>query len=440
MRYLGLAFKNLFRSPKRSLTLGVNYAIVAFVMTALLAFARGAASNVSTSLVRASAGHLTVSGQYAASGRIYGGMLRAPEVASIARRELGEGAQVLPRYLVRSAVYKGGLSKRLSFTGIDASIDRGFEPQMRFSQGSWAAWAADPNGVALTEAQAAYFGIGAGDELVISLRSRFGAFNTGIARVRGVYATDNYFMRDLALAHFAFLRGLDLAPEDAATAIYAYLPRASDAGPARERLEAALAAAGFETSRPASDTEAISAVSAASLRYETDKEGRDRVMLTLSTLDEVLGLVRSVLGAVSAVGALVAAVMLLVIAASIFINLRMSVNERLREIGTMRAIGVESSAVSRLFVLEAALLALSFSLAGSALGALACLAVRLAASFPPGGSLAVFLDAGRLALEPRLGDMAALSAAIAAFAAAFAWLPARRGGRVAPVEALNSAF
>jgi len=436
---VALAFKNVFRSRRRSFTLGVNYAIVAFVLVALASFARGASSNISSSLARAAAGHITISGQYAVGGRLYGGVLRAPEVQAIAERTL-PGAIALPRYLVRSTVYHGGLSKRLSFTGIDAMRDTGFRDQMRFSSGSWDSWASDPNGVALSSDVASYFGIGEGEELVVSTRTRFGAFNTGILKVRGIYDTDNYFMRGLVLVGLPFLRSLDLAADDAATAVYVYLPSASGLSAARAALSGALAAAGFEVSRPKDDADAIAAISSASVRYEADKENRDRVSLKLSTLDEVLGLVRSILGAVRALGALVAAVMLAVIAASIFINLRITINERLREIGTMRALGAGVGDVVTLFVLEGAILAALSAAAGAALGAASCLAVRYAVRLPPGGNLAIFLSSGHLALQPSLLDIAAAVAAIAGFAALFSYFPARRGGRTKPADALASTF
>src|SRR5512137_116903 len=104
IEFIALALKNVFRNGKRSLTLGVNYAIVAFILVALAAFTRGAQDNVSQSIVRASAGHITVSGQYAQDGRIYNGLLRTGDIERIARQSLGQDATVLRRYLVKSAV------------------------------------------------------------------------------------------------------------------------------------------------------------------------------------------------------------------------------------------------------------------------------------------------------------------------------------------------
>ncbi len=440
LQFLFLAFKNVFRQKKRSFTLGVNYAIVAFILVLLFAFSRGAARNISTSLVRSTAGHITVTGQFASSGRIYNGMLRTPDIVGAVRTVFGDQAQTLVRYSLKSTVYYQGASKRLSFAGIDAQSETGLASQMHVLSGSWKDFAGDPSGVLIPAEDAQYFGLKPGDEIVISLRTRFGAFNTGILVVRGIYESDNYFARSLVLAHFDCLKSLDLADTGSSTSIFVYLPSASALSAKRDLLSKELASRGFVVSAPKSDTEAIAAISSASQKYEEDREGRDRVMLTLSTLDEVLGIVRSVLKAVNAVGALITAVMLFVIATSVFINLRMTVNERLREIGTLRAMGVYASGVTSLFVCESVILALMFSAAGALLAVALSVALRFAPTFPAGGNLGLFLDGGHLALAPNIASVLAVMALIALFAAVFSFFPARRGGAIPPVEALTKTF
>jgi len=106
----------------------------------------------------------------------------------------------------------------------------------------------------------------------------------------------------------------------------------------------------------------------------------------------------------------------------------------------MRALGFSPGAVTGLFVLESVALALMFSAAGALLGALACEAAKALLSFPPGSSLGIVLDGGHLALEPRPADMALVTGLIALFAALFSFFPARRGGRIPPVEALTATF
>ena len=440
VHFIRLAFKNVFRQKKRSFTLGVNYAVVALILVLLLSFSRGAARNISTSLVRSSAGHITITGQFAKDGKIFNGLLRTKDIQEGIEETFGNGAKVLVRYAIRSTLYFNGLSKRLAFTGLDTANDTGLRDQAVFSRGSWEDFAADPNGVAVPAATAEYFGLALGDEVVLSARTRFGAFNTGILVVRGIYTTENYFARDLILSHFEFLRTLDLAEQDASTSVYVYLPSENGLGPQRDRLGETLKAAGFNVDVPKSDNDAVAAVSAASPKYEEDKEGKDRVMLTLSTLDEVLGIVRSILAAVNGVGAFIAAVMLFVIAVSIFINLRMTINERLREIGTMRAMGVEAGSVTSLFVFESIALAAIFSALGGLIAAAAATLIRFGPKLPPGGNLGLFLENGRLVLIPSLWGILGVVAVISLFAAFFSYFPARRGGAVPPVEALTKTF
>jgi ABC-type lipoprotein release transport system permease subunit len=435
-----VALKNVFRQKKRSFTLGVNYAIVTFILVLLFSFSQGARVNITSNLVRSSAGHITVSGQYIVSGRVYNGLLRTPEIIATIRQTLGADTQVLPRYLVSSAVYYKGLSKRLSFVGIDTSLEQGFRDQVSFLAGNWQEFVDNANGVVIPQATADYFGLAYDDEVLISTRTRFGAFNTGILKIKGIYTTNNFFIQNQVLAHFDFLRTLDLAPADAASALYVYLRSPTDLGQKRDELIPPLESEGFEVSKPKNDTEAVAAITAASPRYEVDKEGRDRVRLTLATLDEVLGLVRNILNAVAGVGTLIAAIMLFIIAVSIFINLRMSINERLREIGTMRTIGMEARGITGLFMLESILLALIFSLIGTgvALGVVALL--RFVIELPLSGNAALFLNQGHLMLVPRARDILMIIAIITGFSALFSYFPARRGGRIRPVEALTKVF
>lgn len=438
--FLGIALKNIFRQKKRSFTLGVNYAIVTFILVSLFAFSNGAKVNIFNSLTKASAGHITITGRYAKDGRVYAGILRTREIVETVRSTLGPNAKVLPRYQVQSALYFGGLSKRLSFAGIDTAVDDMFEPQLSFLSGSWSDYASEPNGVAVPQEAAEYFGLQLGDEVVISTRTRFGAFNTGILKVRGIYVTENYFAQSLMFTHFDFLRNLDLADPDASTSLYVYLPSIEDIGKKRDNLSTALAGIGFEPSAPKDNSEAIAAVSAASTKYEEDKEGRDRVILKLTTIDEALGIVATVLAAVNAIGALIAAVMLFVIAVSIFINLKMSISERLREIGTLRAMGVESAGVTSLFVFESVILSLIFSGLGAVLAIAVAALFRYAIVLPGGGEIGLFLDAGHLVLAPRIIDVLAIVIVIMGFSALFSYFPARKGGKIPPVEALTTLF
>ncbi len=438
--YLSVALKNVFRQKKRSFTLGINYAVVTFILVLLFAFSQGASQNITTNLVRSSAGHITISGSYTAAGRVYQGVRRYPDVAAEASAVFGKSVRVIPRYVVRSTLYYNGISKRLEFTGVDTRADSGIQGQLRFLSGSWDAFLSADNAVVLPKDVATYFGLGLEDEVVIATRTRFGAFNTGTLKIKGVYETDNFFIQSLLLCRFPFLQTLDLAEVDTASSLYLYFDDPKQLAAKRDLLSSALSDKGFEAAKPANASAAVNAVSSASPSYEMDASGRDRIRLTLSTIDEAVGLVRTVTAAVNAIGALIALIMLFIIAVSIFINLRMTINERLREIGTMRTIGIGSGGITSLFVIENVFLTLLFSLIGVAAALVVVGIFSFLVRLPFGGAVALFLDNGHLVLVPRFSDIAVIVAVITGFSALFSFFPARYGGRIRPVEALTRVF
>jgi putative ABC transport system permease protein len=144
---------------------------------------------------------------------------------------------------------------------------------------------------------------------------------------------------------------------------------------------------------------------------------------TLITQDAVVGAVSNILRVLTLALAGIAAISLGVAGIGIMNVMLVSVAERTREIGLLKAIGATPRQVLLVFVTEAALL----SFAGGALGlALGEAAVRFAAwrlpAFHPETPLWAALSAGGLSL---------------AVGIVFGALPARRAMRLAPVAALS---
>ena len=438
--YLRVAVRNVFRQKRRSFTLGINYAVVTFILVLLFAFSQGAVRNITTNLARSTAGHITVSGSYSSGGRVFLGVRHYPQVIAASTELFGSNVTALARYVVRSTLYYKGLAKRLDFTGVDPVADTGLEGQLEFTAGSWTAFASTEDGLIIPRDVAAYFDLALDDEVVVAARTRFGSFNTATLKVKGIYRSGNFFAQGLVLCRFAPMQSLDAGEPDSASAVYLYFRDASRVAEKRAALADALARRGYDTVRPKDAAAAVDAVTSASPTYTKDSGTRDSARLNLSTIDEAVGIVKVVTAAVDALGGLVALIMMFIIAVSLFINLRMTINDRLREIGTMRTIGVGSGGITSLFVLESSFLALMFSLAGT-VAALAVIGVVAGlVRMPAVGSLALFLDRGRLVLIPRLPDIAATVGVVTVFSAIFAFFPARRGGTISPVDALTRVF
>lgn len=132
--------------------------------------------------------------------------------------------------------------------------------------------------------------------------------------------------------------------------------------------------------------------------------------------------------------AVVGVVLLLVVLTGIANTMLMSVLERVREIGTMMALGVRRRQIVTLFLTESALLGFLGGAAGAALGSLVVLALhQQGLDFPPPGTHIPNLVRPTIGIGFNLAavGLATLGATIAAV------YPASRAAKLRPVEALT---
>lgn len=150
----------------------------------------------------------------------------------------------------------------------------------------------------------------------------------------------------------------------------------------------------------------------------------DREDITILTMNEMLTSLDKILNIITmAVGA-IAAISLLVGAVGILTMMWISVNERIGEIGLIKAIGAESGQILKLFLTEAALLSTLGGLAGVAAGL--GIAQMLGALIP---ALPVKVPVMYVSLAVVVSVSVGLASGV---------LPARRASYMDPIEALRT--
>ena len=105
----------------------------------------------------------------------------------------------------------------------------------------------------------------------------------------------------------------------------------------------------------------------------------------------------------------------------------LSVSERVKEIGMLRAVGMRADRVARMIRLEAVMTSLAGAVLGIVAGLLLGLSLRLA--LEPIGFTTAVIPWGSIAVFLVLSGVAGVLAA---------WLPARRASRLGVLEALRS--
>jgi len=154
----------------------------------------------------------------------------------------------------------------------------------------------------------------------------------------------------------------------------------------------------------------------------------------LHTWEELSAFYRQVRNLFDMIFAFIFSIVLIVVLMSIINTMTMSVVERTREIGTLRALGMNRRQVSLLFTVEGLLLVLLGSGTGAVLTLLAATGAN-AAGFsyvPPNTS-----DSVRLLIDFVPGVMAQAFVLLAVVATVAALIPARRAARMKVVDALG---
>ena len=405
MNTFKLGIRNLRRNARRSLTTLLS---IAFGFAAVALFS-GYTKEVYRGLTDQAVhgeliGHLNLARRgMTREGRLHPEryLLSPPEIGRIAQivQATCPQARIAPRLGLSGLASNGRVSTIFLADGVapeDLKALRG--PRL---EGAGALSPGEPQGIAMANGLAELLGLKAGDDATLLVSTLHGQANASDASVLGTYGTGNAGLEDKAVfVPLAMARSLYDA-EGRADRLTVLLPDLDQTGPARARLAPAFKAAGLD--------------------------------LEISTWQELSAFYRQVKGMFDMIFGFILAIVLTVVVMSVANAMGMSVVERTREIGTLRAMGLRRAGVVRLFVTEALLLVGLGAAAGLAL----TLAVRAgvnAAAFsytPPNGTgkvlLLVGLDGGRMLFTLVLLGLLALAAAV---------VPARRAARRPVTESL----
>jgi putative ABC transport system permease protein len=159
----------------------------------------------------------------------------------------------------------------------------------------------------------------------------------------------------------------------------------------------------------------------------------------VSTLGDYLSQLNQTIGILNLLGWGILIVLLVIIMTGITNTYRMIMFERTREIGTMRALGMQRYGVKRLFLFEAALLGIFGALVGMAAG-FGIMGIAHLYQFRLDSPLFLFLSAGRMRFSVPLWQLMLNSGAVVLLCIAGALAPASRAAALEPGSALRKTY
>jgi len=400
---LQVAFRNFTRNSRRFLLLGLAICAGYFFVCSIQSLVSGLSRQINVRGARYYGGHVIITrGKEAAD---------AATLASEDRRIMDA--------IQRSGVHPAAISHRTHY-GVDGVVFFNGEsvPMRRVIGMDWKTEGsmisglqvvagnpgdmADPHGAMISEVTARRLGAKVGDQVTLQVNRDGGAVNTVNFWVKAIFREVSIFGYYTLYVDRAELdRALGFDPAYFVTVgVYVDDYRAADRAAARINRELG---------------------------------GRYPVEPVVTFMTEI----RTLLRALSAVSYGILVLLAVVIAVGILNLYRVIIYERTREIGTMRAIGIQRPQVRNLILLEAFLLAVCGVAGGILLTFLVLTGVSL---IPVGGSagLDIFLDRGHLSWVMNADALAVDALLVVLVTLAGAFGPARAARDIDPAVAMRT--
>jgi ABC-type lipoprotein release transport system permease subunit len=300
---------------------------------------------------------------------------------------------------------------------------------LRFLEGDLAALR-QPGTLLLFQAQAKRLKVKVGDVITISAPTARGVNNTADVKVAAVARDVGLLSSFSAFIEASTLRGLYGLNDTTTGAIHLYLRDEDDAPAVASRLRAAFAETGWRVMEPAAEPYWMK------LMFSVPAEDWTGQKIDVTTADEEMDQFKTFVTALNVVSWVLVVILLLVVLVGILNTLAIAVRERTKEIGTLRAIGMQRRKVLWLFVLETAMLSTVGTVAGALLAIGLALAINAAAFvLPPAVQIFLAMEHLRLLVHP--GWVAAYVAGISTTTVLASLYPARRAARLRPVTAMH---
>lgn len=426
-----IALLNLIEHRRRTLFLGAAVAVVTMLLVLLTALSTGVRQTLIHSATTLSTGHLNIGGFYKVTAGQAGPVVTEYEkVLEIAKKTLPEMDVAVERGRGWGKVVADRGSIQAAINGIDIGTEPEFKKALDIESGNIDELA-KPNTMLIFEAQAKKLELKVGDAVTISSQTTRGVANTidcrivAIARDIGLLSQWNTFIPNDSLRSLYQLR------PDVTGAIQIMVKPAyvDNLAPLAGRLRSALEQAGYRVMEP--DARPFW------LKFQSvTREDWTGQKYDVTTWEDELQFLMWTLTALNGISVVLVVILIAIMVTGIMNTLWIAIRERTREIGALRAIGMQRGAVARLFLMEASSLGLIGGCLGVILGMLVASLINAAhIPVPKAAQLFLMADTVHLAVEPHSVTFAIVLITLVSGSAAL--YPSLRAARLRPVDAMS---
>ena len=434
MKNIIMALRNLNRQKKRTLLLGGAIAFGLMIVTLLNGFAGSFIENVSENFSHLMAGHIFIDGvEKLPSGRtVYRIQNEQPLMEAL------EEVQAPYMNITKRSEFSGMLifqkeSIRQNITGVDWEAETYFRERLILKEGSFENLS-DPQGIILSEKVAQKLDVEIGDQMLVQLTTATGQQNVGEFILAAVIADPGFLGSISAYGNIRYINELIDLGKDEYLTLGIFLEDMKLIDSEAEKLYRTLKERTdlFDRDETSKDQNPFMAI-----MNQVKEEQWEGIRYRLYTLNDLLSEVEQIVQVLNVASLIFLIILFIVIMVGVTNTFRMVMFERIKEIGTMRALGMQRGQVRSLFLLEAFFLSLGGALAGLASAGIVML-ILSRIFWGMDSAIFILLKNGYMTFRiPPLQLM--LNVIIIILMTLFAaFFPARKAAKLEPADALRT--
>ncbi|QRO00397.1 ABC transporter permease [Archangium violaceum] len=424
-----IAVRNLGTHKRRTLLLGGAIAGVTALLVILMGLSNGMKATMLESATTLMTGHVNVAGFYkVTAGQAAPVVTSYPKLLEQLRKEVPEMEYSVQRARGWVKLVSETGSIQVGVGGIDVEAETGFRKVVQVREGKLEDLA-QPNTLLLFEEQAKKLDVKVGDTVTLSAPTMRGTNNTVDVRVAAIAANVGMLSSFNVYVPNASLRGLYQLREDATGALMLYLGDMADIPAVQARLFKRLPELGYQMMEHNPQP--------FFMKFETvNREAWTGQKIDITNWEDEISFIKWTVSALDALTFALTIVLLVIIAIGIMNTLWIAIRERTREIGTLRAIGMQREYVLVMFLLEALVLGLIGTAVGALVGLGVCLAFNAADLSVP-VVVQVFIMSEKLHLVVNPSSMMGAITFITLCTTLISLIPSFLAARMKPVTAMH---
>ncbi|OJH37552.1 ABC transporter permease [Cystobacter ferrugineus] len=424
-----IAVRNLGTHKRRTLLLGGAIAGVTALLVILMGLSNGMKDTMLRSATTLVTGHVNVAGFYkVTAGQSAPVVTSYPKLLEQLRKEVPELDFSVQRTRGWVKLVSESGSVQTGIGGIDVAAETGIRKVLQLREGRLEDLA-QPNTLLLFDEQAKRLEVKVGDSVTLSASTMRGISNTVDVRVVAIAANVGMLSSFNVLVPNATLRALYQLREDSTGALMLHLKDMSAIPSVQARLYKRLPELGYQVLEH--DPRAFF------MKFQTvNREAWTGQKLDITNWEDEISFIKWTVSAMDALTGVLIFVLLIIIAVGIMNTLWIAIRERTREIGTLRAIGMQRWYVLVMFLLEALVLGLLGTTVGALVGMGVCLLINAVdPSVPVPVQLFILSDKLHLIVKP--GSVMRAIAFITLCTTFISLIPSFLAARMKPITAMH---